>query len=254
MSPSRFENSSNTISRSASRSRCSTTCFAVCAAMRPAVARVYLLQEDVAQHHVGLLAPRLDETDLRGGVFYLLHDRVLHVDVVIAGVAVDAHGHVALEFDVLLVSGYEGGLHRLEHHLLGQILLRRQLSDGDHEFTFHAGTTSVWRRTPRLTPRYGGDKRVVPRRSQTPPTPQPGRSKGQKKVGATPLNHESVFTFATISLLINDYKGEGAASVETGASCRSSFGSFAFSRCPSTGEVWVISFGNFACLGQDVCF
>ena len=126
MSPSRLENSSNTISRSASRRRWSTTCFAVCAAMRPACAGVYLIAAVTSPSmHVRLALARVLEGDLDLVVRHVLHDRPLDVHVVVAGLAVDPDRYVALRFAVFLVCGYEGGLHRLEDHLFRQILLRR---------------------------------------------------------------------------------------------------------------------------------
>ncbi len=191
--PSRFENSSNTISRSASRSRCSTTCFAVCAAMRPRVRRGAPLP--ALRRRAARPASRLRascEADLGLRVGHFLHDRVL--------------------------DGTRGG--RRSRGRSG----RRRCPAISVSFLYaETRAASIAWSTTSFGRFFSAANCVMAimnslftpaRPPKRPLARNPGLpGAGPKKSGCHPTPTESVFTFVTISLLIHDYKREGRPAI-----------------------------------------
>ncbi len=78
--------------------------------------------------------------DVVGDVF---DDRQPMVDTWLARLVVDLGSDEPAVLLVLLVGRDEGLLNSLHHHLTWHALLGGELSDGSHEFTFHAGMPSA---------------------------------------------------------------------------------------------------------------
>jgi hypothetical protein len=78
--------------------------------------------------------------DVIADVFY---DRQPVVDVGFTRLVVDFGGDEPAVFLVLLVGRDKGLLNSFHHHLARHAFFGGELSDGSHEFTFHAGSPSA---------------------------------------------------------------------------------------------------------------